>query len=70
MTKPHLEPRGLNPVRPGQAAGSESCVAAGNRVLRSVDRQRAGRVIEPRKRLNVVAARRARLRSRSRSRGS
>jgi hypothetical protein len=35
----------------GAPAGSESCVVHGRPCLRSVDSERAGRVIEPRKRL-------------------
>ena len=38
-----------NPARQSwPAAGSESCVAAGRPVLRSVDSECVGRVIEPR----------------------
>ena len=48
--KPLLESCG-QPTPPGQGwspAGSESCVVTGRPLLRSVDSERVGRVIEPR----------------------
>jgi hypothetical protein len=48
--------RGKSPVRPSRsAAGSESCVVQGRPWLRSVDSERAGRVIEPREKQVVEA---------------
>ena len=46
----HCEPAGVSPARRRRPpAGSESCVEAGQPVLRSVDSKRDGCVIEPRK---------------------
>jgi hypothetical protein len=42
----------IPPGKAGPAARSESCVAVGQPILRSVDSQVKGRVIEPRKILN------------------
>jgi hypothetical protein len=54
-----VSPAGGSPARQGwPPAGSESCVVAGQPVLRSVDSERDGCVIEPRKRLVGGAERR------------
>lgn len=56
-SKLYWSPAGESPVRQGgQPAGSESCVGYGQPALRSVDSERMGRVIEPRKNKNVMLA--------------